>query len=171
MTHFILIGLLFLIGILYLILSPKDTAAELKLIFDWRMIRRGLRVRPPRLRNLPRIRFSILHLILGTTAIALFFGWVIWQGLTVEQMLGVIVLTLFALSIFTGVAVAVGGRGVLREQRPLTANVDNVRPPIVDIVISPDEPKHQNVQYEDDSFPMMVDETTDAVVDRDARRD
>ena len=149
---------LILLFCLYVFLSPRDTSAELKLVFEPRVIRRGLRVRFPRRIRIPKIsfppiRFSILGLLFVTAVVAVYIGYMqaIGEPLFNAIVLAFVPVCVLIISLFIGWNSQ--GRGVLRRQRanfrPAASESDQPLPAIeVDSV-------HKTSTFVEKSFPEL----------------
>ena len=158
MFTFIMVGMLGLIFALYLFLSPWDTFSELKVVFDPRVIRRGLRFRfPRRIRmpsiSLPPIRFSILGLLVMTAVVAAYIGFMQAENepLVNAVIMAVVVILLTVVSILVGWNAQ--GRGVLRKQRAKYLPDDQVSKQSMPAIQT--DSVHKTIVFRGKSFPRL----------------
>jgi hypothetical protein len=165
MPKVILVTMLFTILVIYLFLSPRDTFAELKLIFDRRVIRRGLRFRIPRRLpriKLPQFRYSIFGLLAITTAVAVYSGFMRQQQESLSGIVGSTVVLLVCCGIVVLAACNATERGVLRKQREEYLPSTSGEYPGMQIEVDTSEPRHVSMIYDEQSFPeVSLREATD----------
>lgn len=157
MRGFLMLSILFLIISLYLFLSPRDTLHELKLVFDSRVIRRGLRFRLPRRLprlRLPKLRFSISTILVVTASTAVYIGFMRAQQEPLFNVIVIAVVFLICAAVVVLVATNTQGRGVLRKQRASYRPAKSVvRKPTPKINVDMTQPRHVTKTFDDPRFP------------------
>ena len=160
----LLVVLLLSIYVLYIVISPRDTVAELKSVFDWRVIRRGLRFRfPRRLRwptiSLPPIRFSVSGLIVATTCVAIYLAVMRAKGEPLDNVAIIAAVIVGGLCLAVLIAWNAQSRGVLRKQRssyrPSKSKSTQTLPSITV------DPRHEAKPFKGAAFPEMKTDGTD----------